>query len=466
MSVYQCEICLNKKRSVKFKSGRLNICQWCVTKINKNTVSPRVLVDNELRNIKQVVRENVLSEIEDGLFELNLSEGFEPEKPLRVNEHRLRSNAETLTAKKEGVLKYIYRSVVDDSERQKEIHETFNNLQKDENLRYSSCYTAYLKELKQFNEKKESYINNKMISIEALADQTIREWLEGLRCNKLCNTQNDIILKAYFRGLINAEQELVERLSPEDMKPYREQILKQDDCSCRICKRSKIELHIHHIIFLECYGTHNPRNLITLCHPCHNALHENKVTRNLPLKRGLKTGGEFVAVDIKTTGFSNEDEILKITAVKFYKGKPSNKFSALIKTKSPISDLIADVLGVTQSMIDRSPEIEYVFPRFLSFIENHKLVVHNKVYCLRFLNRYSGNNFQNKAVDTMELSREKMPYIENHKLKTLTYYFRINLDFSEVGKTYFDATAIGFIYIYSLRITKKMVREKQFLTKG
>jgi 5-methylcytosine-specific restriction endonuclease McrA len=56
-----------------------------------------------------------------------------------------------------------------------------------------------------------------------------------------------------------------------NLKAY---ILSRDGYTCQQCKKNKnLHLHVHHIVFRSQGGTDSPENLITLCEPCHEALH-------------------------------------------------------------------------------------------------------------------------------------------------------------------------------------------------
>jgi 5-methylcytosine-specific restriction endonuclease McrA len=57
-------------------------------------------------------------------------------------------------------------------------------------------------------------------------------------------------------------------------------VLHRDEYSCQNCKAKEVRLQVHHIQFRSEGGTNTPDNLITLCHSCHDGLHEGKVLLN------------------------------------------------------------------------------------------------------------------------------------------------------------------------------------------
>ena len=64
----------------------------------------------------------------------------------------------------------------------------------------------------------------------------------------------------------------------------------------------------------------------------------------------------FIAFDFETTGLQVEtDRAIEVAAIMFKDGKPAEKFVTLINPQIPISDLIADITGITNEMVAESP---------------------------------------------------------------------------------------------------------------
>lgn len=55
-------------------------------------------------------------------------------------------------------------------------------------------------------------------------------------------------------------------------------VLDRDGHSCKKCKKSGIKLHVHHVVPRSNGGSNEPKNLITLCAECHEALHKGEFT--------------------------------------------------------------------------------------------------------------------------------------------------------------------------------------------
>lgn len=66
-------------------------------------------------------------------------------------------------------------------------------------------------------------------------------------------------------------------------------VLNRDNYTCQYCKgrHRDSRLEVHHIVFRSQGGSDEEDNLITLCHTCHKALHDGRLTLNL---KGRKKG--------------------------------------------------------------------------------------------------------------------------------------------------------------------------------
>ena len=65
---------------------------------------------------------------------------------------------------------------------------------------------------------------------------------------------------------------------PDDWFVQRHRVYERDNYQCKNCTRrggpgGDVELHAHHIVPKSRGGTHRLPNLVTLCKPCHAAVH-------------------------------------------------------------------------------------------------------------------------------------------------------------------------------------------------
>lgn len=149
----------------------------------------------------------------------------------------------------------------------------------------------------------------------------------------------------------------------------------------------------------------------------------------------------FVVFDLETTGLSaTNDEIIEIGAIRFEANAPTEIFHTYVKPKKKISKRITLINGITNEMVENSPTIEDVIPKFLDFIKNDVLIAHNSNFDMGFiLNQIYSQGYKkikNKTIDTLKLARQKVrDYdIENdrdiklntYKLDKLKYYLGLS----------------------------------------
>lgn len=139
---------------------------------------------------------------------------------------------------------------------------------------------------------------------------------------------------------------------------------------------------------------------------------------------------DYVVIDLETTGLSPSFcEIIELSGVRFRNNALVDTFSSLIKPQAPIPELIQNLTGITDKMVETAPSLETILPQFLEFIGDDIIVGHNVTFDIRFL-QYSCNNilnvdFNNDYIDTLRLSRKYIKDTENHKLSTLAQHFGI-----------------------------------------
>ena len=90
----------------------------------------------------------------------------------------------------------------------------------------------------------------------------------------------------------------------------------------------------------------------------------------------------YVIIDVETTGVdSYKDELIEISAVKVKGEEIIKEFDSFIKPMVPIPAVVTELTGITDSVVEQSPEINDVLAGFLEFIEDDVLVCHNAPFC-------------------------------------------------------------------------------------
>lgn len=162
----------------------------------------------------------------------------------------------------------------------------------------------------------------------------------------------------------------------------------------------------------------------------------------------------FVAIDVETTGLSPEaNELIEVSAIKYQGGKKVDTFCTLIKPKQRIPSRITDITGITNKMVENSPQVEEIMPRLIQFIGNYPIVAHNANFDYKFIQNYSNNSFsKNKVIDTVAISRRMYPNLPNHRLGTIAKQIGIKED--GFHRAEFDCECCAKIFIKSLQEVK------------
>lgn len=157
---------------------------------------------------------------------------------------------------------------------------------------------------------------------------------------------------------------------------------------------------------------------------------DNKIVMN-PIDLQLRDAC-YVVFDFETTGLDyKNDEIIEIGAVKLKGNKVIEEFSSLVKPKNIIPEKITEITGITNSHVVNAPRINQVLPIFLEFCQGAVLVAHNATFDYNFLKSWVTKldlSFKATVIDTLSLSRAVVLGVKNHKLKTLTEHFNIELE--------------------------------------
>ncbi len=159
----------------------------------------------------------------------------------------------------------------------------------------------------------------------------------------------------------------------------------------------------------------------------------NAFIKNVSKSQTLSTSTSesYIVIDIETTGFSHKtDEIIEIAAIK-YSGSDIDEFHELVKINGIIPINISLLTGITNESIQDANSIDIVLPKFLSFIGDFTLVGHNiESFDVPFINKFCLDLglpiINNQLVDTLYLSKDKLPELKSHKLSDLCKFYEID----------------------------------------
>lgn len=144
------------------------------------------------------------------------------------------------------------------------------------------------------------------------------------------------------------------------------------------------------------------------------------------------TPNRYVVIDLETTGLNPQyDFITEFGAVLVEGSEIVDTFEQLVKPKKRIPEEVEDLTGITNEMVSDAPSINIVLPKFLKFIGNDILVGHNIDFDSQFISAACQRfnlPYKNKVCDTLELSQQVFPKLENHKLSTLCRKLNVTND--------------------------------------
>lgn len=162
----------------------------------------------------------------------------------------------------------------------------------------------------------------------------------------------------------------------------------------------------------------------------------------------------FIALDFETNGMDSQNgRIIEIGACLFENGVPVKEFSSLVHSVDILSFFITELTGITSEMVRSAPKEEVVWPAFVEFLANalHEeavIVAHNAAFDTSFLKAtlerlgYSG---QIRFLDTVDLSRRLLPYMDSHSLDQVSNELNIQLEHHH--RALDDAIACGYILV-------------------
>jgi DNA polymerase III epsilon subunit family exonuclease len=132
--------------------------------------------------------------------------------------------------------------------------------------------------------------------------------------------------------------------------------------------------------------------------------------------------GDFVAVDVETTGLRATDHrIIEVGLMRFADGKPVDSFAALCNPGRNLPAYIAKLTGIRDSDLEPAEPFEHVAEKVTSFIGSSVIVGHNVDFDIRFLNaelkRAGGLRLINERIDTMALAMRLLPHVRRPSLE-------------------------------------------------
>ena len=123
-----------------------------------------------------------------------------------------------------------------------------------------------------------------------------------------------------------------------------------------------------------------------------------------------------VVLDTETTGISVKEghRIVEIGCIELDNLiLTEKKFHSYLNPERKVSEKALEVHGYTDDFLSGKNKFSEIVDKFLSFIENKRLIIHNSEFDLAHLNNelkiLGKNKITNEVVDTLSLARDKFP---------------------------------------------------------
>jgi DNA polymerase III epsilon subunit family exonuclease len=132
--------------------------------------------------------------------------------------------------------------------------------------------------------------------------------------------------------------------------------------------------------------------------------------------------GDFVAVDVETTGLRVSDHrIIEVGLVRYADGQPIDSLTALCNPGRRLPAYIAKLTGIRDCDLEPAGPFERIAEQVTDFIGSAVIVGHNVDFDVRFLNaelkRTGGQRLINERIDTMALAMRLLPHVRRPNLE-------------------------------------------------
>ena len=174
-----------------------------------------------------------------------------------------------------------------------------------------------------------------------------------------------------------------------------------------------------------------------------------------------------VILDTETTGLSVRDghRIVEIGCIELENLIPTkNRFHCYLNPERKVSEKALEVHGYTDEFLSTQKKFSEVVEKFLNFIENKRLVIHNAEFDLSHLNNelalLGKEKLENQNVmDTLILARDKFPGSPT-SLDALCKRYRIDNSKRTQHTALIDCDLLAKVYINLLDQKEPMLNFK------
>ena len=160
-----------------------------------------------------------------------------------------------------------------------------------------------------------------------------------------------------------------------------------------------------------------------------------------------------IVLDTETTGISIKEghRIVEIGCIELDNLIPTkNKFHYYLNPERKVSDEALKVHGYDDEFLSRQKKFNEIGNKFLEFIKDKRLIIHNAEFDLSHLNNelklFGQQKINNEIIDTLKLARDKFPGSQV-SLDALCKRFRIDNSRRVTHTALIDCELLAKVYI-------------------
>ena len=162
----------------------------------------------------------------------------------------------------------------------------------------------------------------------------------------------------------------------------------------------------------------------------------------------------YAVIDIETTGGKyNEEGITEIAIHKFDGEEVIDQFISLVNPEREIQPFVANLTGITETMVRTAPKFHEVAKRVVEITENTVLVAHNAQFDYRILRtefRRLGYDFERKTLCTIDLAKSLLPDAESYNLGKLSKFLGVPMS----NRHRANGDALATLHLFKILLNK------------
>jgi DNA polymerase III epsilon subunit-like protein/CRISPR/Cas system-associated endonuclease Cas1 len=191
-----------------------------------------------------------------------------------------------------------------------------------------------------------------------------------------------------------------------------------------------------------------------------------KVVTGRPMRPTPTLPCDYCIIDVETTGVvPSHDVLIELGALRVRSHRPSESFSCLISTDSPVNETIRSMTGLSSEQLKaEGVPLATALTDLLNFIGADTVIGYNVGFDVRFINQalfnLGSDPLVNPTVDIARVARKLLPGRDNYKLSNLATDLGVAGPISHRALADCETTARLIGVLYGHDSSKRHSREK------